>query len=239
MSEVAAPETLWLPPRQFQLRDPAKWEDMILPDEYTDDRGLIVPSQLIEAVKNSIDPSYVWPESLSIHHLYWPASWYPYDDNPDSRRSAGTFRQLPLHKALLPRVFENWLHVITVPPDVPDSETIQFRIDAWNVAQDLFQTARETIAHEKLARRRRAYVAANPHVLRADFNGIDKIGEEYIQEEYERNFRGWDQILERYAEIPEEFRLVQIDQPVEFIAKSLGKLVAPKSLILTRAASYN
>ncbi len=239
MSEVAAPETLWLPPRQLQLRDPAKWEDMILPEEYTDDRGLIVPSQLIEVVKGSVDPTYEWPDGLSIHHLYWPASWYSYEDTPDCRRSSGTFRQLPIHKALLPRVFENWLHAITVPPNVPEPDVIQFRIDAWNVAKDLFQTARETIAHEKLARRRRAYVATNPHVLKTDFNGFDKIGEEYIQEEYERNFRGWDQILERYEEIPEEFRLIEIDQPIDVIAKSLGKLVAPKSLVLTRAASCN
>lgn len=228
-----------MPPRHFQLRDPTKWEDMILPEEYTDDRGLIVPSQLIELVKESVKPDYGWPRVFSTHHLYWPAAWYSFDDNPNPHYSSGAFRQLPIHKARLPRVFENWLHVITVPPPVPEPEVMQYRIDAWRVARDLFRTARETVRHERLAFRRRAYIAANPEVLREEFNGIDKIGEEYIQDAFERNFRSWDKILERYEEIPEEYRLTPIDQPVESIATNLGELVAGQSLILTKAASSN
>lgn len=230
----AAHESPWLPPRDLQLIDPHKEKI----DTPVDARGIIDISQLVTNVKATVDSSYVWPDGLSVHHLYWPGSAYSHE-NDENAVDASVFRNLPIHKALLPRVFENWLHRITLPPDVPDPEVMQYRIEAWNIAKDLFQSARETVLHDKLTRQRRAYITTNPEVLKAEFNGEDRIGEEYIQSEYEKNFRGWEYVCKRHERIPEEFRLLQLDGPPEVLARNLGKLVVPRSLQLVRAVAGN
>lgn len=234
MGNVAAPESLWLPPHEFQLRDPHKWEDLVLPEEYTDERGLIEPYRLIQAVKSSIDPAYDWPQKLSVHHLYWPANWYFETEGPEQPGNPRKFRELPIHKALLPRVFENWLHLITVPPDVPDPEVRQHRMEAWSVAKDLFSAARETMAHERKSRRRIANVEKG--VITPKAKG-DPYGEEWIVDEFIKNFRGLGYLLERHENVPPEFRLVDLDAPFTDVARQLGKVVMPKSLKLTRTAS--
>lgn len=235
MSLAPDKESLWLPPLESQLINPATEKI----DTPVDERGLIDIPQLITDVKATVDPDFEWPSALSIHHFYWPSAAYPYETGHHNSTSAGTFRNLPLHKGLLPRVFENWLHKVTLPPEVPEAEVMQYRIEAWSIVKDLFKTARETVVHEKLARRRREYIAANPEVLKVEFNGEDHIGEEYIQLAYEKNFRGWEQIRERHERIPQEFRLIQLDRPPTEIASSLGKLAVPKSMKLVRSVVGN
>jgi hypothetical protein len=207
---------------------------MVLPSEYTDERGLIDHSRLIELVKSSVDPEYEWPKKLSVHHLYWPAAWYPHLQDAEEPVNPAAFRQLPIHKALLPRVFENWLHQITIPADMPDSEVMQYRIEAWRVAEDLFKMASGVILNEKRSRRRRASVEAGLVTPKTE---DDRIGEDYIVGEFIKDFRGFGYLLERHENLPPEFRLIELDGTVSSVAKRLGKIVMPRSLILKRAAA--
>lgn len=231
MPPGAVNENLWLPPPDARLINPEK-EKIKTP---IDERGLIDTQKLISEVKATIDTGFEWPTGLSIHHLYWPKFWYNemsiYYDSDCPR----TFRELPIHKALLPRVFENWLHLITTPPEIPSSEVMHYRLEAWQVAKSLFQSARNNISHQKLAKNRRSYIKTNPSVLKAEFNGVDCIGEEYIASVFEKNFRSLEEAQQQNESIPAEFRLIETDMPTEIIARNLGKLVVPQSMRLVRA----
>lgn len=227
---VASPETLWLPPPDAQLLNPKI--DKI--DTPVDDRGLIDIEQLITDVKRTIDPSYQWPiVTKSIHHIYWPMAQYPYDE--DVIGNPGIFRNLPIHKALLPRVFENWLHTITLPPPKPEPEVREYRIESWNVTKDLFKMARHTVEHQKRARRRRIDVRSGHVEPKFD---DDRIGEEWIQDQFEKNFRRWEYQVDRLYKLPPEFRMINLDDSPQQVAKNLGKIVMPKSLKLVKAVAY-
>jgi hypothetical protein len=219
-----------LPPPDARLLDPYRSGEDLLPTP-TDERGLVNIPQLIADVKSTVDPSYEWAGGLDVHHFYWYASLYPYTKG-DSNQNPAFFRNIPVHKGLVPRSFHEWLHVVTEPPPVPKPEVMQYRIEAWMVARDLFKMARQTVQWEKKQRRRRERVANNPEILREEFNGEDQIGEEVMHEVLEKNFRGFERQLERQGRIPEEFRILDISGTPKKVATNLGKLVARPSLYL-------
>lgn len=222
-----------LPPPDARLINPDRFPDHRIPTP-VDDRGLIIVDQLITDVKETIDSLYEWPEGVSVHHFYWPAAWYSYDRSLSSNQNPATFRNLPVHKGLVLRTFENWLHKVTIPPEIPEPEIMAYRVDAWLVARDLFKMARKTVQWEKRARRRRMLIAKNPNIINEGFNGIDVIGEEIMAEVLDKNFRGFEHQLQKQERIPEEFRLFDITGSPQQIATNLGKVMTRTSLHLVQ-----
>lgn len=220
-------EPSWLPPREF-------WR---LPDEPietpVDERGIVDIERLVEQVKSTIDPEYTWHQADSTHHFYWPAALYPHEEKWTSDKktySTGRFRELPIHKGELPREFENWLHLVTLPPAVPDREVMQYRTEAWRVAVNLFSSARRVVLWEKRAEKRSNYVRRHPEVIM--FDDEDMFAREYIADIIDKQFRGVERHMSELERVPPEFRLVEpCDSPQE-LATSLGRFVARRSLQL-------
>ncbi len=219
-----------LPPLDARLYNPSTQGRIPTP---LDDLHLVDIPQLITDVKATVDPAYEWPQQISTHHFYWPVTWYS-SDGIASRCNPSTFRNLPIHKGLVPRVFENWLHAVTLPPPLPDPEIMDYRVEAWTVARDLFKLARKTVHWERLARRRRELIAKNPHIVPEGFDGVDIIGEEVMHEVLERHFRGFERQRKRQDQIPQALRIVDLEGTPAVIARNLGKIVARPSLHLTR-----
>ena len=137
MSGVDILQTDGLPPENVWLVDPRdpNFERLATP---VDERGLIEISKLVEAVKTTIDQKYKWQGPNDVHHFYWPEHNYPHDDARSRNTSRQVFHNLPIHKGLVPRVFHNWLHSVTEPPEMPDREVMTYRVEAWDVAKYLF-----------------------------------------------------------------------------------------------------
>lgn len=209
-----------LPPQEYWLIDPAR-EKIETP---VDDRGLIKVDELITCVKRTIDPDYIWPRHLSGHHIYWEKEWY-------EGREARTFRELSVHKILVPRVFENWLHKATIAPRVPDEQTMRERVLAWTLARNLFEHARDVVVWERRGKRREELLMVKPWILPPAFRGEDKIGKEYIQQQTQRHFDGFLQGLEKYEQVPREVRLVEqpSQNPAE-AARQLGVFTTKRAL---------
>jgi hypothetical protein len=226
-----------LPPAEFLLIDRGERFDTPL-----DERRLVDVPALITKAKSLIHPEYEWPAELSRHHFYYYANLYPYLREPWNPER---FRELPIHIGLMPRQFENFIHVFSIHPPVPDREVMQYRLDAWDVARNLFTSARQTIQWEKRARRRRefmnrrlqALLLKNPSLVEEGFDGSDKISEEIIHEAFERNFRGFELHMQRNSLIPEEHRLIPYSESPRVVASSLGELIVPRAIRLTNAVA--
>lgn len=228
-----------LPPRRFLVDiDTSRPKDFYHSIETpTDERGLVDIPELIKIVKGCVVSNYVWPEEPSVHHFYHPASNYPHVPDVGERNNPSVFRNLPIHKGLVPRQFENILHWVVKEPSIPSAEVRQYRVDAWSVAKDLFKMARDTVQWEKKAERRRKLVASNPEILKEEFSGEDIIGEEIMEEVFARNFRGLEYQLQRHEQIPREFHLVDLGASPQELAKGLGKLVVPGAMKLVNAVA--
>jgi hypothetical protein len=169
-----------------------------------------------------------------VHHLYWENTWY---DSAFIGDHGQKFRNLPIHKALVPRVFENWLHKITIAPDVPDPDVMHLRNESWQSAELLFRSMRKAVVWEKRARRREQLLQRRPDILPEEFHGEDVVGKEILEGILTKHFGGLEYALERHAQIPAEFRLIDTSEPPRLLAAALGKLVAPRALQLVRTVA--
>lgn len=199
--------------------------------------GLIDVTRLVQNVRATIDENYAWSTDLSGHHIHWPEAWYPYALQSKITPNPARFRSLPPNIIFVSREFENWLHEVTIPAKPPEEEVMKHVCDAWDVGQNLYKIATRSVAWERRARRRRAYVAANPSVVAANPGGEDVFAEEYFGEILARNGRILDSERRRNATIPPQFRFVNLEAPVEHIGRELGKLCVPRHRILKRATT--
>lgn len=221
-----------LPPVQFRLLDPKKGKI----ETPLDTMGLVAIPKLITAVKATISPEYKWTRPCDVHHFQWPGNLYPYYPGRD-RVNPDAFRELPIHKGAAPRDFHNWLHLITIPPPLPDEEVMRYRIEAWHVAEELFGEVRNVVRWERRMRRRALQLSRRPDTLPKGFNGVDLIGREIMTEVLASNFKGMERHLARLDTIPEEHRLFEPTDSPAALASALGRIVVPRSMMLTNAVA--
>lgn len=217
---VQGGESAWLPPLEYR-RQP----DERIPTP-VDERGLVLLPELIEAVKSTVDPVYVWPQGRqheSTHHLYYEKGDYPREDGNEFDPYA--FRNLAIHKVELPRVFENWLHLVAEKPQRPSREVMAYRIESWRVAKELFRSASSVVLWEKHARRRQQY-APEEAAATGDLYAI-----EYMEEVIDRHLRGVDRHIDALQRIPPEFRLVEPANTPRDLARELGRFVRRHSML--------
>lgn len=215
------------PPSALQL------EGMKLPlPTPTDERGFVDIPDTIRLVQSVVSRNYPWRPNLSVHHFYWPESRYV-----AAGETARQFRELPIHKGLTLREFENTLHLVTAEVPVPDEEEMRQRIRAWRVAHALFQSVQQTVMWQERTRQREAFAQRHPEVLPPEYRGEDRIGREVLAEIVDRHFSGLEQHLERAAEIPPEHQLFDPHAGVEELASQLGTVVVPGAVQLVEAVT--
>ncbi len=210
-------------PFDARLVDPKKEKI----DTPVDDRGLVDVTKLIESVKATVHPDFEWPTSLrepDEHHFYWYKSLYPSEVDGESTNLA-IFKGLPIHKGLVPRTFHDWLHQVTIPPEVPEPEVIEYRIEAWDVAATLFQGIQNQ--RSRIVRRfKRDYKNDS------EFMDEDTINQRMINQIAEDNFPTWHRNIERLRLLPPDFRLISPNETPVVLMNELAKIVSRNNLYL-------
>lgn len=176
--------TKQLPSQNLWLYDPFREGRRPTP---TDEHGLIDLRELIRQTKQTIDPTYDWKSGFNdVHHLYWPNAWY--DNTSEEPVNPQEFRNLDSSKLRVPRLFHNWVHVLTEPPEVPSEEVMRYRIEAQRTAKALERSLRG--ARDLFERK---YIS-DARLTR----GLDH----HLREFYE--------IKEQVASLPYEFQLIDL-----------------------------
>jgi hypothetical protein len=227
---LLAPEETWredLPPAEYWAIDPSK--TMRTP---VDSRGLIIVDELVEGVKAYVCPEYEWNGPSDIHHLYFYAAWYELTElESGGAVPSHRFRELPVNKLLIPRLFHNVLHAVTEPAAMPSPTIMRYYIDAWTAARDLFVSVRKAVHVERMSRRR---------LEKAGDTGLtpeqEEVGQEIIEETLRRHFRGISRHLGALSLLPEEFRPFDLDRDVRDAMGQLGDILLHGRQRQTRAA---
>jgi hypothetical protein len=198
-------------------------------DTPTDDRGLVRYDALIQDLKDTLDPDYEWPDEVSLDHIYYKEEWYHSVWAP---QCATRFRELPVHKAIVPRVFENWKHLVAIPPAVPSAEVMQLRIESWDIAAKLFASICNTEVWRQRADGRSRLLIEKPQILKPEHHGVDEIGQAVIREMLNKHFKGVERNLARLELLPPEFRMADpYSEPLE-IASQLHPFVSANALYM-------
>ncbi len=174
-----------LPPRDTWLYDP--YADGRMPTPVDSETGLVDIRELIKQVKQTIKPTYDWQsEKNDEHHLYWPNKWYDFETENDT--DPQRFRNLSSNKLTTPRIFHNWLHIVTEPVEPPDEKIMKYYMEAHYAAEALSKSIENV---RGLARRR--WIEPDRRLR----------GEDYHYKEFFR-------IKDRISEVPPEIRLVDL-----------------------------
>jgi hypothetical protein len=163
-----------------------------------DDLGRVDLDQLVALVKSTVYGDYKWDSPfVDIHHLQWPATRYLLHQND----IAAEFRELIRRKTVVPRLFHNWTHEVTLPPPVPPLEVMKHSIDAHQAAMKLASTARLAVCLTRL----------------------EEMPPSKLSSRLEEELENYLLYTEQAREVPPEFQLLQLDD-VE--AASVEDLIA-------------
>lgn len=167
----------------------------------TDDRGFVDYGWLLSYIDSLVPKDHVWTGRLDVHHLQWEAHKYDasqYDPTvPDTDGNQidasipSRFREIPFHKLLIPRQMHDLIHIVTLPPEVPAYEEMKKRVQAFEVALDLFQAAKQAIDIEEQDKR----------LIPIGRPGYESM---YLDRKKRRMIKR-EILLERYAEFTQKF----------------------------------
>lgn len=217
------------PAEQYRLVDP----DYRI---YTpvDSRGLVDIHRHVDLVKQTLSSEIEWSgRAVNIHHFYWPSSDYP-SIFSSNRELELKFRNLPIHLGVMPNQFHNWLHKISEPPAKPPTETMEYRVQSWEVAASLFNTVCD------YKRRTRRYLGTVLEGLDRSYLGaLTDVEFEVINDLYDDFFDRLSSVHQELYRVPEEFRLVDPDLPFDTLTRTVGKMVGAKALYFTRTVQLS
>lgn len=168
----------------------------------TDERGFVDYRWLLAYVHSLVPPSHTWVGKLDVHHLQWTgASYQPeHFEEHDDPTIPDQFREMPFHKLLIPRDLHDLIHIVTLPPPLPEYEQMERRVTAYNTAIKLFHAAKQAI---EVATREERLIPA-PHSKYRN-RTYDPVARKLIER---------DVLIDRYWEFYTEFkgRLSEIAQ---------------------------
>ncbi len=170
--------------------------------------GLVDAQATVEALRSSVDHN--WVEYSDTHHLYWPANRYP------KKQIERQFRELPIHKIMLPRDFHDYLHITTEPPPIPDKELMYYQVLSYEAVKSMFDAARLVIQKQREKDRLLGRLpTGNVH------GGISS-----RQKAISTNKKQFEQALEVFDSVPPEGRIVSIDTN-----ENLGKIAQSLAVV--------
>jgi hypothetical protein len=224
-----------LPPPEFWLEDPYKvWCPSIV-----DDRGIPKPDETLNQVLSLLAPGYRGIKAINKNHFAYPGYLYP--NTPSEAVNPHEYRnQTPLTR-LMPIDIHNFLHLVLEPSTPPSEEVMSESIEAWQQAKRLFNQARSIKRADELYATRIRNLRNNPEIK-------EKIGEsddtdlEYLLSNIDNRLRGFEDRIEAYEKVPEEFKPVNIDHNLEPVILAgqivlvLGRVVLPQ---VVRPSAHN
>lgn len=107
--------------------------------------GIVDHQQLIEDVRGLVSSEYRWRAPFfDEHHLHWRGYYYNPGLHHDSQIPK-QFRDLNIHKLWVPREFHDFIHAVTIPPDVPDFDAMEESVRQFRQNEYMYTISSEVI----------------------------------------------------------------------------------------------
>lgn len=194
-----------------------------------DERGVVDIFQTVQLALSLVDDEYIWPcddTEPDIHHFVWERDWYHPRHFGGSLVPRDYRDNIPFHKGYLPRPVHDFLHAVVAPPPVPDFSVMEARVRDYEIAKELFESARGAIT----AARRPGKIAGVPVSPETG----DVLLDEEILMQIMINFNGYFENTKSTFEPGNDFipDADIIEKSPEIIATELGKVAARNAINL-------
>lgn len=113
-----------------------------------DDRGVVNIFATVELALSLVDSDYIWsrddPEP-DVHHFVWERDWYHPRHYGGSTIPRDYRDKISFHKGYMPRTLHDFIHATIAAPKVPDFSVMEARVRDYEVALELFESARGAV----------------------------------------------------------------------------------------------
>lgn len=107
--------------------------------------GIVDHQKLIENVSALVSDNYHWRAPFfDEHHLHWKGYYYNPGLHGDSTIPK-QFRDLNIHKLWIPREFHDFIHAVTLPPDVPHFDVMAESVEEYRHKEYMYTISNEVI----------------------------------------------------------------------------------------------
>lgn len=107
--------------------------------------GIVDHQKLVENVSELVSSDYRWRAPFfDEHHLHWKGYYYNQGFHDDSTIPK-QFRDLNIHKLWVPREFHDFIHAVTLPPDVPDFDVMAESVKQYRHKEYMYTISSEII----------------------------------------------------------------------------------------------
>jgi hypothetical protein len=199
-----------LPPVEFrEIKDPSK-EKIPTP---LDERGIVDSDKLIQVVNETVRLEYKWPGKADKHHGQWQKADYVALQAWSPETHAFAFREMAPNKMLIPRIYHNRIHAVTVEPPMPPPEVMRESVKEWIIFKNFFESVQQTTQVVRIFDRERS---------RRTFNTQQ---EDILNEELLRKLSGVFLNLEALETVPIERWPFSPEMRLQIAAGQIGNLV--------------
>jgi hypothetical protein len=107
--------------------------------------GIVDHQKLVEDVSALVSSQYRWRAPFfDEHHLHWKGYYYNPGLHGDSTIPK-QFRDLNIHKLWIPREFHDFIHAVTIPPDVPHMDVMAESVEQYRHKEYMYTISSEVI----------------------------------------------------------------------------------------------
>ena len=150
--------------------------------------GIVDHESLMGLMKQEVDPTYKWQAPFfDEHHLHWYAHRYESSFHNNSELAA-EFRDMPVNKIWAPRQFHNFIHAVTIPPEVPSGEAMRTAVKDFRRKSYIYRISNNALTiTERLSRVQRfenkgdvMYIDPQTRMVTRNIETLDQWREEFI-----------------------------------------------------------
>jgi hypothetical protein len=150
--------------------------------------GVVDHEKLMELMRGLVDPDYKWQAPFfDEHHLHWFAHRYETSFQPNEML-ASEFRDMAINRMWVPRQFHDFVHAVTIPPDVPSLEQMRASVKDFRRKSYIYRISNDAITiTERLNRVKRhdnrgdiMYIDPETKSITRDIGLLDQWREEFI-----------------------------------------------------------
>ena len=150
--------------------------------------GIVDHEALIHLMKREVDPLYKWQAPFfDEHHLHWFAHRYESSFYPSSQL-AEEFRDIAVNKIWAPRQFHNFIHAVTIPPEVPEFDAMRASVKDFRRKSYIYRISHNALTiSARLGRVQRfdnngdvMYIDPQTRTITRDIEVLDRWREEFI-----------------------------------------------------------
>lgn len=104
------------------------------------EHGIPLPREMIEHVLATIATRHIWTGHYDVHHVAWPEQEYKRINKETASYLGGQYRGTAALKIRLPRQLHNYIHAVTEPPVMPDTDVMDQWVHEKRQVERLYDT---------------------------------------------------------------------------------------------------